>query len=161
MTEYLDCVLEYMCRNSHPAWKGKKPTVLDFQKDFQGVEQFIRYNAITPAGNPLVLPHKNGGTTTKFSVDGAACSHCKLIVLLSVVVCPACVEQLTDGAGPRAPFCFQRCAPAMSDNSHYQPEQTDGKQPLLVCCHSPLVMRPLSNGRAHLLVSILPQSGIK
>jgi len=37
----------------------------------------------------------------------------------------------------------------MYDDLHHKPEQADGKQPLLVGCHSPLVVQRLSNGRAY------------
>jgi len=140
LTEYLDCVLEYMSRNSHPAWKGKKPTVLDLQAAPHGVQQFVRDNEIKTAGKPLVLPNENEGASIDNSVDVAACPHCGMVVWLSVVVCPACIEQLGDKAGPRAPICSWRCAPAMYDDLHYKPEQADGKQPLLVGCHTPLVV---------------------
>jgi len=39
----------------------------------------------------------------------------------------------------------------MYDDLHYKPEQADGRQPLLVGCHSPLVRQRLYNGRAYLL----------
>jgi len=151
LTEYLECVLEYVSRNSHSAWKGKKPTVLDLQAAPQGAQQFVRDNAIKRVGQPLVLPNENKGTATENSVDDAACPRCVMVVWLSVFVCPACIEQLRDGSGPRAPICCWRCAPAMYDDLHYKPEQADGRQPLLVGCHSPLVRQRLYNGRAYLL----------
>jgi len=71
LTEYLDCVLEYTSRNLHPAWKGKNRTVLDLQAAPQKVQQFVRVNAIKPAGKPLVLPNKNHGTATDYSIDNS------------------------------------------------------------------------------------------
>ena len=155
LTEYLDCILEYMSRNSHSAWKGKKRPVLDLQAAPQGVQQFVRNNAFKPAGKPLVLPNENEGSSTDYSVDGAACPHCERVFCLSEVVCPACIEQLGDGVGPRAPICCWRCEPAMYDDLHYKPEQADGKQPLPDGCHSPLVLQRLSDGRAYLLADKL------
>jgi len=159
LTECLDCVLEYMSRNAHPEWKEKKSTVLDLQAAPTGVQQFVRDNAIEPAGKPSILPIENEGTATDYSVDGTAFLHRRMVVWLSVAVCPAYIEQLGDGTGPRAPICCWRCAPAMYDDLHYKPEQTDGKQPLLVECHSPLVVQRLSNGRAYLLADNLKRVG--
>jgi len=159
LTEYLDCVLEYMIRNSHPEWNGKKPTVLDLQAAPKSVQHFVRDNAIKPAAKPLILPNENKGTATDYSVDGAACPHCGIVVWLSVVVCPAYIEQLGNGAGPRAPICCWQCAPAMYDDLHDKLEQTDGKQLLLVGCHSPLVVQRLSNGRTYLLEDKMKRVG--
>jgi len=47
----------------------------------------------------------------------------------------------------------------MYDDLHYKPEQADGKQPLLVGCHSPLVVQRLSNGSAFLLADKLKRVG--
>ena len=159
LTEYLDCILAYMRTDSHPAWKGENAVVVDLKAAPHAVKQFVTDIAIKPAGHGLVLPNEKDGVVTDYSVDGAACPHCGTVVWMSLVVCPACIDQLGDGAGPSAPICCWRCAPTKYDDLHYRPEQASGKEPHLVGCHAPLVVQRLSNGRVYSLVEELKTIG--
>jgi len=159
LTEYLDCILAYMRTDSHPAWKEENAVVVDLQAAPYAVKQFVTNNAIKPAGHGLVLPNEKDGVVTDYSVDGAACPHCGTVDWMSLVVCPACIDQLGDGAGPSAPICCWRCAPTKYDDLQDRPEHASRKEPHLVGCHAPLVVQRLSNGRVYSLVAELKTIG--
>jgi len=105
LSQYLTSVLSYMNTEASPAWNGKKPSAVDFDQAPQPVRRFIVENAMKPSGEPSALPEEKEGVGTDFSGDGAACSHCRIVTWLSVVVCPTCFEQLGAGAGSWAQIC--------------------------------------------------------
>ena len=160
LNEYVDSVLAFMKTESHPDWKGMKPTVVDLERAPEAVQRFIVDNAIKPSGPPLTLPDEEDGTITDYSVDGAACPHCGIVIWLSVVVCPACIEQLGDEAGPSAPICCWRCAPSKYDENHYRPGSVDDDGSRLNGCHAPLVVQRLSIGRTNILIDELKRMNV-
>jgi len=86
-------------------WAGRKATIVYMMRASRGVTNFIVLNSIQPKGTALVLPNEDTRSVTDYSVDGTSCPHCGVVVWLSVIVCPTCMEQLGEEAGPTALLC--------------------------------------------------------
>jgi len=141
-------------------WAGRKANIVDMMRASMGVTKFIVPNSIQPEGTALVLPNEDTGSFTDYTVDGTSFPHCGVLIWLSVIVCPTCIEQLGEKAGPPAPLCCLRCAPTMFGSEHDRLRQGSPAQRRLIGCHAPVVVQRLSNSSVYLLVDELKKLSV-
>ena len=106
-----------------------------------------------------MLPNDMEGAATDFSVDGASSPHCGVVTWISAVVCPACIEQLSNDAVPDAPLCCWRCAPVMFDEEHDRIRHGLPTSKDLAGFHAPVLVQRLSNSSVYLFVDMLKVLG--
>jgi len=158
--KYLDDTQAFLEMGPDTDWAGRKATIVDMIRASMGVTKFIVDNYIQPKGTPSVLPNEDTESVADYSGDGTSCPHCGVVVWLSVIVCPTCIEQLGEEAGPTAPLCCLRCAPTMFGSEHDRLRQGSPAQRRLMGCHAPVVVQRLSNSSVYLLVDELKKLSV-
>jgi len=150
--KYLDDTQALLEMLPEADWAGEKATTIDLTRAPRSVAKFIVDNSTQPEGEPLVRANQQRRAVTDYSVDGTACPHCGVVVWLSVIVCPTCIDQLGEEAGSSAPLCCWRCARTTFESEHDRLRQGSPAVMRLIGRHAPVVVQRLSNRSVNLLV---------